>query len=148
MINLQPAIRQFILNDVTISSLLPNYNGSKTVFTRRPVPEDATYPMIVVSPPVSDIPNDFVSCGGRRTPTFDIAVYSTNDDAANYRKVEQIAYRLATIFHRIPRYALTMPTDSNLIQTTVLGPFPAPTDDTVKVARVVSLNIEYHLENY
>jgi len=147
MIDLQPPIRQYILNDVTISNLLPAYQGSKTVFTRRPVPPDASYPMIVISSLVSDLENDFVSCGGRHISTYDIVVYSTNDDSTNYRTVEQIAYRLATIFHRIPRYALSMPSGSSLIQTTVLGPFPAPTDDTVKVARVVSLNIEYHLEN-
>ena len=148
MINLQTAIRQRILDDVTISSLLPNYLNSKPVFTRVPVPEDAEYPLIVVSPLIAETDRDFISCGARRVATYDIAVYSRNDDATNYRKVEQIAYRLAEIFNRVPRYSLAMPSGSSLIQTTIIGPFPGPTDDLVKVARVVSLNIEYHLENY
>lgn len=147
MIDLQPSLRTFILNDLTISSLLPAYLDSKAIFTRRPVPNNATYPMIVISSLVSAINNDFVSCGGRQTLTFDIAVYSNNDTAENYRIVETIAYRLATILHRIPRYALNMPTGSSLIQTTAIGPFPGPTDDYVKVARVVSVNIDTFLEN-
>lgn len=146
MIDLQPAIREFILNDVEISSLLPTYSNSKTVFTRRPVPQDATYPMIIISNLVTDLENDYVNCG-RRTLTFDISVYGQNDTATNYRNVERISMRLQTIFHRMQKYSLNMPTGSSLINTVALGPLSAPVDDETKIGRVVITNFEIHLEN-
>lgn len=148
MIDLQPALRAYLLEDTEFSSKLAIYQGARSVFTRRPVPNDATYPLSIISPIVVDNQNDFVSCGGRRTLTYDIVVYSNNSDASVYRQVEAAAFRLAKILHRIPRYALNMPNGISLIQTTAIGPLPAPVDDFVKVARVVSVNIEIHLENY
>lgn len=147
MIDLQPALRSYILNDVTIFPLIPNYKGSKAIFTRRPVPNDAPYPCIVISNLVSSIRNDFAACGGRVTLTFDFAVYANNDTAEHYRIVESIAYRLESILHRMPTYALNMPAGSSLIQSTALGPYSGPVDDFVKVARVVSVNFDIFLEN-
>jgi len=146
MIDLQPAIRTHILNDVTISSLLSTYQNQKSVFTRRPTPQDATYPLVIVSPIVGENENDYIGCNGRRTLTYDIAVYSNNDEALNYRNVEKIAFRLTQIFHRMDRFALTPPSGS-IVQVTASSPFPGPTDDFVKVARIVTLNIEILLEN-
>jgi hypothetical protein len=145
MIDLQPAIRSVILNNVEISSLLPNYNGSEPIFTRRPVPTDAPYPLVLISHVVADNQIDYVKCG-RRVLTYDLAVYGLNDSAANYRKVEQIARLIATKFHRIAPYAISMPTGSSLIQSTVIGPLSAPVDDNNKVGRVVILNLEVLLE--
>jgi len=146
MIDLQPAIREYLLNDVTISSLLPTYNGSKTIFTRRPAPEAAPYPMVLISPLVGDLENDFVTCG-RRTLTHDIVVYGLNDIATNYRNVETIARHIQTIFHRMPSYSLDMPTGSSLIEATAIGPLSAPVDDENKVGRIIITNFEIHLEN-
>src|SRR6478609_2652960 len=148
MIDLQPAIREYLLSDSDFSSKLSNYLNSKALFTRRPVPTDAEYPMSIISPIVSDLQNDFVTCGGRRILTYDIVVYSDNDNAASYRNVEAAAFRLANILHRMPNYSLNLPASASLIQTTAIGPLPGPTDDIVKVARVVSVNIEIFLENY
>lgn len=145
MIDLQPAIRSVILNDVEISSLLPNYNGSQPIFTRRPVPTDAPYPLVLISPVVADNQIDYVKCG-RRVLTYDVAVYGLNDSAANYRKVEEIARLIANKFHRLPHYAISMPTGSSLIQSTVIGPLSAAVDDDNKVGRVVILNLEVLLE--
>lgn len=148
MIDLQPALRSYLLADNDFSTKLAVYQGARSIFTRRPVPNDAKYPLAIISPIVGGLENDFVSCGGRRTLIYDIVVYSNNDEAANYRLVEAAAFRLSKILHRIPPYALSMPTGSSLIQTTATSPFPGPTDDFVKVARVVSLTIEVFLENY
>lgn len=148
MIDLQPAIRQFILSDTTFTAFLSTYLDTKAVFTRRPVPQDAQYPLAIISPLIADLQNDFVSCGGRRVITHDISIYSTNDDSLSYRNVEAAAYRLSKIMHRIPAYSLVMPAGSSLIQTNAIGPLPAATDDLVKIARVVSINFEIFLENY
>lgn len=141
MIDLQPAIRALILNDVEILSLIPDYKGSKAIFTRRPTPEDAPYPLIVVSPLVADNQLDYLRCN-RSILTYDIAVYGSNDTPENYRNVETIARRIHTIFHRMPNYALNMPVGSSLTKTTAIGPLTAPVDNTETVGRVVICNFD------
>lgn len=144
MIDLQPAIRSRILSDSQIVSLVSAYKGSSAIFTRRPVPEDASYPMIVVSPIVTDREEDWINCQ-KRILTYDIIVYGNNDDSEKYRNVEKIASRLTTLFHRMPRFALTMPAGSEFIQSRVSAPMPAPVDDNQKTGRVVVVNIELTL---
>lgn len=144
MIDLQPAIRARILQDATITSLLSVYKGSFGVFTRKPVPEDAVYPMIVISPIVTDREEDWINCQ-KRILTYDVVVYGNNDDATKYRNVEKIASRLTAIFHRMPRFALTMPSGSGFIQSTASAPMPAPVDDNQKTGRIVIVNIEVTL---
>lgn len=144
MIDLSVAIRSHILNDEIIAPLLPNYQGSEPIFTRRPVPTDAPYPLVLVSSLVSDNPLDYLSCQ-RRILTYDIATYGKNDTPANYRTVEQIANRIQAIFHRMPKYALNMPTGSSLIRVSATGPIIAPVDTNDTVGRVVICNFEVSL---
>lgn len=147
MIDLQPTIRTFLLNDVTISSKLSDYSGSKALFTRRPVPQDASYPVGIISPIISDIETDYISCAERRALQYNVIFYSNNDTSSSYRDVESLAFRAANLLHRADRFAFVMPQNSTLIQTTASSPFPAPTDDIVKVARGITLNVEVILEN-
>lgn len=147
MIDLQPSIRQYVLNDTEFISELAEYQNSKAVFTRRPVPEDATYPLAIVSPIVGEREVDFISCYGRRILTYDIIVYSNNDSSESYRSVERAAYRLTKILHRVDRTAFSLPSGVSLIATTASSPFRAPTDDFVKIARGVTVNIDILLEN-
>lgn len=144
MIDLQPTIRSRIIQDAEIISLVSVYKDSFGVFTRKPVPEDAIYPMIVISPIVTDREEDWITCQ-KRTLTYDIVVYGNNDDAVKYRNVEKIASRLTTIFHRMPRFSLTMPEGSSFIKSTASAPMPAPVDDNQKTGRIVIVNIEVTL---
>ena len=141
MIDLQPAIRSVILNDVNIIGSFPAYQGSKPIFTRRPVPTDAPYPMIMISQPIANPQNDFVDCD-RRTFTYDIAVYGLNDNSTNYRFVETTANKIAKKFHRLKPYEISLPVGSSLIQSSTIGPLSAVVDDQNKVGRVVILNLE------
>jgi hypothetical protein len=44
-------IREGLMADAGIVTALPVYGGNgRTIFSRRPVPSDAPYPMIVISP--------------------------------------------------------------------------------------------------
>ena len=61
MIDLTIPIRNKILSDPIANSLLATYLGSKSVFSRTPVPSDAPYPMIVISPVVCDLRKDFLN---------------------------------------------------------------------------------------
>lgn len=148
MIDLRPVLREYLLRDAEFSNRLSNYLDSKALFTRTPVPNDSSFPLGVISPILSDLQNDFVSCGGRRTLSMDVFVYSNNESAESYRNVEAAGLRLVKLLHRIPRYELTLPSGFSLIQTTAVGPLPGPTNDLIKVARAVTVNIELFLENY
>ena len=143
MIDLAPNIRAFIFSDSTITNALSTHNSSKSVFTRRPVPEDVAYPFIVVSPQIASTEGDFVD-RLVRSQTYDIAVYGQNDTAANYRTTEAIAFAVQSRFARLAGCEFEMPTGWGLIQATATGPIPFPEDDLTKVARGVTVTFTIH----
>lgn len=145
MIDLQPNIRSFLLSDPSISALLPNYSGSKAIFSRMPVPTDVSYPLIIISPIVTDVERDYVN-KERRVLSYDIWVYGSNDTSANYRKVEELAFLVARKMHRLDKTSFSMPSNASLIQVTALGPLPAKVDDQTKTGRAILTNFELILE--
>lgn len=126
MIDLAPAIRASLL---TIAD---------TVYTRRPVPSGATYPMIVVSQDIANVDRDLVSTRIQYV-VRDIIVYGQNDTAAHYREVEDLAYQVFDLFHRRP--SMISVTGWHIVDVVARGPIAAPTDDNTTVARVVTLSI-------
>lgn len=131
-----PAIYAAITGDATITGLLSEYNTNPAVFTRRPIPADASYPYIVINPDAAI--NDFDALNSDRPMIIrDIAVYGQQPD--DYRVVEQVGYLLRELFHR-NRFSLTN-ADYNIVQITATGPSVAPVDDDHTVGRMVSLNI-------
>lgn len=132
-------IRDVIVANSIITSRLTAYKGSFPVFTRRPVPLDVTFPVIVIGPDVSqnntaDGINDF-----RPLVIRDVIVYGGNDSAESYRGTEILAYALRTLFHR--QRTIIVP-NWNVLLVNVNGPQPAPTDDDSLTARMVTLNIQ------
>lgn len=131
-------IRAALLAEVTITSLLPVFEGSKAIFTRRPVPDEAPLPLLIVSPDISisdaDGINDF-----RPIVRRDVSVYGRNDTSAHYRTVELLAYAIRDLFHA-NREAIDL-NDYGVMDIRATGPRPAPVDDEQMVGRVVSLTI-------
>lgn len=131
--------RNALVASSAVTAKLTAYKGSYPVFTHRPVPTDAPYPMIVVSPDISltdqDGINDF-----RPVQVRDIAVYGLNDTTAKYRNVEVLGYLVRQMFHG-NRLAISVP-DWNVVDINAIGPIPAPTDDDKTVARLVSLTVQ------
>lgn len=142
MTDIKPDIRAAILNEPDIVNFLEQWNGAPAVFTRRPVPEDAPFPMIVVSPYVAvgdfDGLNDM-----REIITLDVIAYGrvgapgTVDD--HTRRVEQIGFLLREIFHR-QRLSLGN-TSYHVVSINATGPRTAPTDSDSIVGRVVTLTV-------
>jgi hypothetical protein len=123
-----------------MGSSLPVYNGSPPVFTRRPVPSKAPYPMIVISSDVSLTENDGID-DERPIVIRDVAVYGVNDVAGNYREVEDIAYAVRHLFHR-QRESLDLSASTyKVIDIQASGPRMAPTDDQQTVGRLVELTV-------
>lgn len=127
----------------SIVSELPNYHDGKPIFTRRPVPSDAPYPMIVISSDVLVTDQDGID-HERSVVVRDIAVYGRNDSPAAYRQVTDMAYAVRHLFHSRRDTLVTLLMDDSayqLIDIRASGPRPAPTDDEQTVGRLVELTI-------
>jgi hypothetical protein len=132
-------LRAALVGASTITTLLAVYKGSYPIFTRRPAPADAPYPMIMVSPDISLTEQDGID-DFRPIQERDIIIYGQNDTPAKYRVVEQLGYAVREIFHS-NRQSITV-SGWGVILITARGPIPAPTDDDQTIARMVSLTIE------
>lgn len=139
MVDVAAPIRTALIGASTVTAELTVYHSSYPVFTRRPVPDDAPYPLIIVSPDVSvgeeDGLNDL-----RPVITRDISIYGTNGvDSTNnqYRAVERAAYAVRNLFHR-RRNSISVP-DWSVTSVVASGPIAAPVDDAQTVGRVVTL---------
>jgi hypothetical protein len=138
VIDLAVSMRAAIVADPAITADLTAWKGTFPVFTRRPIPPDAPYPVIVVSPDVAVSDEDMLD-----TPMVmivrDIAVYGRNAEPDDYRTVEALAYRVRDLFHR-ERFSLA-PAGWRVVDVRASGPVPAPTDDADVVGRVVTLTV-------
>lgn len=142
MIDFLPILRQFILDDPDLTTHLASLNGSKNIFTRRPIPEAADYQLIIINPPSADLDRDFLDKAFRDV-THNIIVYGNNDNSENYRKVDETAFKLKNRFLRLTSAEMTLPSGYSFVRANSIGPFSAPTDDLTKVAKAVSVTISY-----
>ena len=135
-LDLAPALRTALIGEPLISGLLSEFEGDPAVFTRRPTPSEAEYPLIVVSEDV--FIRDMDALLSRREVVLrDIIIYGHNDD--DYRVVEAIGYSVRDLFHR-KRDSIIL-SDHYVIDIRATGPRAAPTDDDEVVGRLVSLTI-------
>lgn len=122
--------------DSLIAAALPAYSGGKTVFTRRPVPSDAPYPMIVCAGDVTRTDQDLI-VDPMPIIIRDVSVFGLNDTAAHYRAVESLGLLVRDLFHRKPAN-LIVP-GWNVLDIICQGPIVGPTDDDTTVHRLVTL---------
>jgi hypothetical protein len=132
-------IRNALLARAAITTRLPNYLDSKTVFTRRPVPADAPFPMIIVSPDITLGDTDGIA-DERPIIERDISIYGKNDTVARYNVVEELGYEVRNMFRRNWK-AITVP-GWKVVQIFAAGPIMAPVDDEQTVGRLVSLTVQ------
>jgi len=134
--DLAAPLRAAILADSGIASQLPTFKSAPAVFTRRPVPKEAPYPMIVISPDITNIDN-----GGLDNTQLviqrDVTVYGQNEEAADYRLVETLAWALRDLFHQ-ERNAITV-TGWCVASLSCAGPRIAPTDDDHSTGRLITV---------
>lgn len=141
MIDLAPKIRAAIIS-APLASNISNFNGSKAVFTRRPAPEGAEYPMVFIGPQIQVAQDDFLNGKLRRSVVYDIFVYGQNDEASKYRTVETIAFAISKLFARPTNpFFLSATTGYNIVGIVGTTSRPAPTDDLNIVGRMCSVTI-------
>lgn len=136
-LNLVAPIRVALVADSDITDLLGTYQGNPSIHTRRPVPEQAMYPMLVISSSVAI--GDFDGLKSNRPiAVHDVIAYGQKDDS--YRVVEELGYLLRNKFHR-NRTVISVPS-YNVVSLVASGPIPAPVDDIKFIGRVVSLTVQ------
>ena len=137
MINLASAFYTALAADTAITTLLGTWNSNPSIHTRRPIPADAGYPLIIVSPDISVGDQDALNTF-RSVIVKDLSVYGIQPD--QYRTIESLGLLLRNKFHRL-RWSITPPAGYKIIDIVALGPSIAPTDDDKKLGRVVSLTV-------
>lgn len=138
-------LRAAVVNDAAIAALHPAWSDTRAVFTRRPPPADAPYPMTIIGPVITrgdaDGVNDF-----RPSLVVDVSTYGTQgppgDPVDQLRTVEDIAELIYGLFHR-QRRAITV-VNYGVTDIRCTGPSPAPADDDQHVARRVTLTIRLY----
>jgi hypothetical protein len=124
-----------------ITDLLGQWQGSAGIFTNRPVPADATYPMIVTAGDVTRSDQDLIA-----DPVLeiirDISIFGQNTSTGNVnqtRVCDSIALKVRDLFHRQPK---NLSVDGWTVSSiTATGPIVGPTDDDASVHRLVTLTI-------
>lgn len=140
--DLLPSIRAALIANAPITALLPAYLGSYPVFTRRPVPDDAPLPLIVVNPQIQSGEEDGLT-DQRPALTHDIVVYGrsgVDGGIDHYRTVDDLARRVQQLFHR--QRAAVSASGWTITDVTARGPFPAPVDDEQTVGRRVEVTAQ------
>lgn len=115
---------------------LATYHGAPAVFTRRPVPIDCAFPLIITAGDVTHGDEDFIDAE-MASIVRDIAVYGNKHN--DYRTVETIALDVRDLFHR-KRESLIV-SGWNVVDIRCKGPVPTADDDDQTVGRVVSLQV-------
>lgn len=130
------AIYAALSSDTNITQYLGEFNGNPSVHTKRPVPPNAGYPMIVSASDVTIGNEDFLNTPNP-TVVRDIIVYALQD--GDYRKVENCAYAIRQKFHR-NRFALSVE-EYGVMDIVASGPISGPIEDEAHVSRIVTLTI-------
>ena len=141
-LDLAAPLRTAILASATLTDPLSAYENEPAVFTRRPIPGDATYPLIWISPNAAAGAQNFLNS---RKPTVirDIGVSGEQGAPGHpddqYRTVEKLAFELWDYFDD-KKDVITVP-GFNVIRLTAAAPIVGPTDDDRHLTRIVSLTI-------
>ena len=134
--NIGPAIRTRLLAQPALVALLGQWHGEPSIHTRRPPPEGAGYPMVMIGPDVAHTDIGFLAAAKSRV-LRDIIVYG--DNPKHYRAVEQAGYLVREAFHR--RKDSILLAGYHTIDVLAEGPVPAPTDDDSRVGRRVTIAV-------
>lgn len=134
-----PGLRAAVVAVAAITDQLGAFNDAPSVHTRRPVPAEATYPMVVIGPVITrgdeDGVNDF-----RPVVVIDITTYG--EQPTHYREVETIADAIYSLFHR-QRHAFTV-ANWSVIDVRCTGPASAQADSESRIGRRVTLTIRLY----
>lgn len=131
------AIRASLLSVPQIADKLATYKDAPGIFTRRPVPSDAEYPMIVAASFNAGATNEDGLISRRPVIVRDVLFYGRQPD--DYRVIDEIALIAAKHFHR-KRFSLSID-GYQVIDIVADDPRVAPVDNDKQVGRLVQLQL-------
>ncbi len=131
------ALRTAIMAQTAISDQLAEHDGEPGIYTRRPLPENAPYPLCLINPAAAIGDQDYLN-SDLPVVMRDVAFYG--EQPKHYRIVEALGYLARDFFHR-NKWAIA-PAGYDVIQVTAKGPIPGATDDQTTIGRVVALTIQ------
>lgn len=130
-----------LMGNSDIVALLGQWQDSASIFTNRPTPPDAAYPMIVTAGDVTRSDQDLIA-----DPVLeivrDVSIFGQNTSTGNVnqtRVCDSIALKVRDLFHR-QRASITVD-GWDVLDIVATGPIVGPTDDDVSVHRLVTLTI-------
>ncbi|WP_427023038.1 tail completion protein gp17 [Aureimonas ureilytica] len=130
---LADAIYARLAGDALLTASLGTWEGNPSIFTFRPVPDGAEYPIALAAEVVSDVNADAVTARGRQI-VRDIAIYGKAE--SQFDAVEAAAERVRALFHRQP-----LEVDGfRVIVVTASGPMSGPAEPD-EIGRIVTLTI-------
>lgn len=133
---LATAIFSRLSGDATLTAMLGKTATVPSIFTKRPIPTAAGYPLILATTIVADVDQDFVASPMRQI-SRDIAVYGML--ATHFDKVVDAAERVRVLFHRQP---LTF-AGWRAVDVIAAGPIDAPAEPQ-EIGRIVTLTMRLH----
>lgn len=133
---LSTAIYARLSGDATLAGLLGTTASVPSIFTKRPVPTGAGYPLILATTTVSDMDRDLINAE-MRAISRDIAVYGML--ATHFDKVGDAAERVRALFHRQPLAFAGW----RALDVIAAGPIDAPAEPQ-EVGRIVTLTMRLH----
>lgn len=140
--DIAPAALTTLMADAYITSRIGTWKRRPAIYSRRPVPGDAPYPMIIINP--NSTVTNFDYLNSIHPWVFrDILVYGQQGEdtkKSQLRVVDEVAYRIRELFHR-KRFALQVE-GYNTVNIVATGPQTAPVDDDQSVGRLVSLSVQ------
>lgn len=135
-VDLSEPLYNAIKGNSGIATALATYEGQAAVFTKRPVPKDCLFPLIITAGYVTYGNEDFID-DGMAAVTRDIAIYGNKPD--HYRIVEHLGFDIRDLFHR-KRESLTV-SGWHVVDIVCSGPIDAPVDDDMTVGRIVTMRV-------
>lgn len=141
-LDLKPALRDAMMDIGAVTAALGQWKGEPAVFTRRPVPDDATYPCAVIDNPASVTDQDGLA-SDRPVLRHNIAFYGNKGTPGaagdQTRDVETMAFAAREHFHR-ERFSI-QPAGYSVVDIVASGPVVAPVSDESKFGMLVSLTV-------
>lgn len=131
------AIRSSLLGNAAIVDFLGVWKGAASIHTRRPVPKDAPYPLILASSTNAGATNEDGLISRRPLLVRDVFVYGVQP--TDLREVDAVAEMISAHFHR-KRFALSIP-GYHVLDIIADRPRPAPVDNDSQVGRLIQLQL-------
>lgn len=134
--NMGPALLAALSGNGQITEHLGRFKKKPSIHTRRPAPEGAEYPMILIAEDAA-IGNQDSLTGKRPIIVRDVGIYGQQD--AHFREVETLGYLVRAMFHR-NRFSIA-PEGYRVIDIVASGPIRAPVSDDKLCGKIVTLTI-------